>query len=314
MSNTLEWFSGIDNYRKHSLTFGPDSNTFTLELLDVESRGVSTIHDAFEMHLSGASLPVEVLYSGGVDSECVIKVCLDRNIPVKAITLKLLMSGVPINAQDLYYAEKFCRGHGVEHVVVDLNVDKFYNNGDHIPYMDSFKFLRFPTASLLWLLEQCSSFPVIGGDYTWPQVNIGNKVYSPHRHDHMCFDQYMRDNGITGIGNMISHSIDSNLGFINEHLRTHSDDPFYKHELFNNLRIPLERRVRSFGWEIIFQETEDPYRMTVDWMAIHQDLLKRYGATTSVIKWNKKFADIIGGEPGENDSYGVTHRYQGIEL
>jgi hypothetical protein len=314
MSDTIEWFSGIDNYRKHTLTFGQDSNTFTLELLDVESRNVNTIHDAFEMHLSGANLPIEVLYSGGVDSECIIKVCLDRNIPVTAVTLRLLVSGAPINVRDLYYAEKFCREHNVQHNIVDLNIDKFYTNGDHIPYMDSYKFLRFPTASLLWLLEQCSSFPVIGGDYTWPQNNMENRLYSPHRHDHMCFDQYMRDKGITGIGNMISHSIDSNLMFINEHLRTYSDDPFYKHTLFNNLGLPLETRFRSFGWETIFQETEDTYRLASHLMGIHQNLSKRYGAMNSVIKWNKKFADTIGGEPGENDSYGIVHTYQGIEL
>lgn len=313
-SNTTEWYSGIDNYRKHTLTFGENSNTFTLELLDVESRNVNTIHDAFEMHLSGANLPVEVLYSGGTDSECIIKVCLDRNIQVKAVTLRLLIGGSIINARDLYYAEKFCREHGVQHTIVDLNTDTFYNNGDHIPYMESYRFLRFPTASILWLMEQCSSFPVVGGDYTWPQINMGDKVYSPHRHDHMCFDQYMRDKGITGIGNMISHSIDSNLMFINEHLRTYSNDPFYKHELFHNLGLSLEKRFRSFGWETILHEIADTYHTTVDWLGIHQDLLKRHGTVKSVIKWNKKFADIIDSDPGENDSYGVVHTYQGIEL
>lgn len=308
---TKTWYSGIDNYRKHTLTFGQDSNTFTVELFDVESRNVSTIHDAVEMHLSGANLPVEVLYSGGLDSECIIKACLDKNIPVKAVTLKLSMSGAPINVRDLYYSEKFCREHGVQHNVVELDIDTFYNNGDHIPYMDSYRFLRFPTASILWLLEQCSSFPVIGGDYTWPQINASGNVYSPHRHDHMCFDQYMRDKGITGIGNMLSHSIDANLMFINEHLKTYSAHPFYKHELFYNLGLPLENRFRSFGWETILQETSN---MTTDWMAIHQDALNRYGATRSIIKWNKKFADIIGSEPGENDSYGTVHSFKGIEL
>jgi hypothetical protein len=129
----------------------------------------------------------------------------------------------------------------------------------------------------------------------------------------MCFEQYMRDKGITGIGNMISHSMDSNLMFINEHLKTYSDHPFYKHDLFYNLGLPLEKRFRSFGWEAIFQETENNH-MTVDWMGIHQDLSKRYGAMNSVIKWNKKFADMIGGKSGENDSYGIVHTYQGIEL
>jgi hypothetical protein len=311
---TKTWYSGIDNYRKHTLTFGQDSNTFTLELLDVESRNVNTIHDAFEMHLDGANLPVEVLYSGGADSECIIKVCLDRNIPVKAVTLRLLMSGGVINARDLYYAEKFCREHGVQHTIVDLNTDTFYNNGDHIPYMDSYRFLRLPTASILWLVEQCSSFPVIGGDYTWPQINIGRNAYSPHRHEHMCFDQYMRDKGITGIGNMISHSMDSNIMFINEHLKTYSDDPFYKHTLFNNLGIPLEKRFRSFGWETVLHELVGNCRMPVDWMGIQQDLTKQHGMMSSVIKWDKKFADVIDSEAGENDSYGIVYNFQGIEL
>ena len=306
---TKIWYSGIDNYRKHTLAFGPNSNTFTLELIDVESRGVSTIQDAFEMHLSGANLPIEVLYSGGMDSECVIKVCLDKNIPVKAITLRMLVRGAPINVRDLYYAEKFCREHNVQHTIVDLNIDKFYNDGDHIQYMETFRFMRFPTASLLWLIDQCSSFPVLGGDYAWPQTNIGKQTYSPHRHDHMCFDQYMRDKGITGIGNMISHSIDSNLIFINEHLRTYSDDPFYKHTLFNNVGLPLESRFRSYGWE-----TVDDYNHILDWNRITADLFVRYGTTRSIIKWNRKFADIIGGEPGENDSYGIIQQYRGIKL
>jgi hypothetical protein len=309
MSNTIEWFSGVDNYRKHTLSFGQDTSTFTLELLDVESRNVSTVHDAFEMHLSGANLPVEVLYSGGVDSECVIKVCLDRNIPVKAITLRLLIGGAPINVQDLYYAEKFCREHNVQHDVIDLNIDKFYGNGDHIQYMDSFRFLRFPTASLLWLLEQCSSFPIIGGDYTWPQTNMGNNLYSPHRHDYACFDQYMRNKGITGIGNMISHSIDSNLMFIGEHVKIHADEPFYKHKIFNNLGLSLEKRFRSYGWETITN-----HNYAVNWLEIHQDLANRYGAMTHIVKWNKKFGDIMGGMPGENDNYGVTHTYRGVKL
>ena len=300
MSDTIEWFSGIDNYRKHTLTFGQASNTFTLELLDVESRGVSTIQDAFEMHLSGANLPIEVLYSGGIDSECVIKVCLDKHIPVKAITLRLLVQGAPINVRDLYYAEKFCREHNVQHNIVDLNIDNFYGNGDHIGYMETFRFMRFPTASLLWLIEQCSSFPVLGGDYTWPQTNIGKQLYSPHRHDHMCFDQYMRDKGITGIGNMISHSIDSNLKFIKEHIKVYSNELFYKNKLFLNLGLPLESRFRSYGWE-----TVDDYSHILDWNIITTDLIERYGVTNSNIKWNNQFASLVGGGPGENDSYGI---------
>jgi hypothetical protein len=119
----------------------------------------------------------------------------------------------------------------------------------------------------------------------------------------------MRDKGITGIGNVISHSIDSNLTFIKEHIKVYSDDPFYKHTLFNNLGLPLESRFRSYGWE-----TVDDYNHILDWNRITADLFVRYGTTRCTIKWNRKFADIIGGEPGENDSYGVAQQYRGIKL
>jgi hypothetical protein len=130
----------------------------------------------------------------------------------------------------------------------------------------------------------------------------------------MCFDQYMRDKGITGIGNMISHSMDSNIMFINEHLRTYSNESFYKHELFHNLGIPLEKRFRSFGWETVLHELAGTCRMPVDWMGIQQDLTKQHGTMSSVIKWNKKFADVIDSKAGENDSYGIVYNFQGIAL
>lgn len=294
----LEWYSGLDNYRKHTLEFGEDRNIFTVELLDKESKNVSTVQDAFQMHLDGANLPVEVLYSGGLDSECVIKFCLEAKIPVKAITQRLMVRGAPINMSDLYYAEKFSRTHNVEHHIVDLDIESFYNNGDHIPYLERYKCTRFTVATLFHLLKNCTSFPVIGGDYSWPQTNIGRKLYSPHRHDYMCYDLFMQENGINGIGNMLSHSIDSNVLFIKEHLETYSEDITYKHNIFCNLGFNLEKRHRSYGWENL-----KDYSKIIDWDSIHGHLVTEHNLTTSVIKWNKTFADLIDGEPGKNDDF-----------
>jgi hypothetical protein len=292
---TKVWYSGLDNYRKHSLEFNETENVFTLELLDVDSRNANTVQDAFRNHLDGVNLPVEVLYSGGLDSECVIQTCLDLNIPVEAFTLRLLIRGIELNQSDVFYAKRFCSAHSVKHNIVDLDIDKFYNNGDHIPYMETYRFSRIPTATILWLIEQCSSFPIIGGDYTWPQSDR----YSPHRHDYNCFDSFMQSKGITGIGNMLSHSIDSNILFIKQHLRTYSTNYNYKHMLFSRLGFKtLEKRFRSYGWEEIHK-----YRNIVDIRKLENDLSSRYGTTKSVILWNNVFADLLGIEPGKNDAF-----------
>jgi len=210
---TRNWSSGLDNYRNHTVEFLADKTIFTTELLEVP-RQFNTISDAFNAHLDGVNLPVEVLYSGGLDSECVLLHCLRNSIPVVAVTMRLLVLGRPINVHDLYYAERFCREHSIKHRIIDLDVDKFFNNGDHIPLVEPYRFTRFTAGAMLWLIKQCESFPVIGGDWTWPQVNMGRPIYSPHRYDYSAMELFMADNGIQGIGNMLSHSLDSNAMFI----------------------------------------------------------------------------------------------------
>lgn len=295
----LEWYSGLNNYRKYTLEFKPDITNFTVELLDVELHNTSTVQDAFDLHLGGANLPIEVLYSGGLDSESVILHCINRKIPVVALTLRLLVNKLPINVADLYYAEKFCNSHGVEHKLVDFHIDKFFNNGDHIPYIDKYRFTRISSASILWLIDQCTSFPVVGGDYSWPQINIGKQVYSPHRFDYNFFDLYMKNNNISGIGNMLSHSLDSNIYFIKEHVSLGTS--YEKSVLFHNLGfVELENRHPISGWELIGR-----YNKYVDIKLLQDDILSRYPITTSTVIWNNKLGELIDSIPGKNDDFGI---------
>jgi hypothetical protein len=299
MSETKVWYSGVDNYRKHTLEFNDTGNIFTLELLDVESRNLTTVQDSFKVHLEGANLPIEVLYSGGLDSGAVILSCLQLNIPVIALTMKMTIRGQTVNIEDLYYAEKFCREHGVEHKIVELDIEKFFNNGDHISYTDNYQTTLVMVATKLWLIEQANSFPVLGGDYTWPQTNINQKLYSPHRNEHNCYDGYMQDKSITGIGNMISHSIDSNVLFIKQHLRTYSFNFGKKHMMFSMLGFgDLAKRKRSDGWDTISQ-----YYNFLNIRAITQDLIDRYGKTKNILIWNDRLAELIDSDAKINDSF-----------
>lgn len=306
---TRIWYSGLNNYRKHTIEFGSENHVFTTELLDVETENFNTVQEALANNLRGANLPVEVLYSGGLDSEWVIVSCLQHKIPVVAVTLRLLFDGGPINIHDLYYAEKFCREHNVTHRILDLEITKFFENGDHIPLMEPYKFTMFSNATILWLITQCNSFPVVGGDYTWPQVHT--KLYSPHRYDYNAFEWFMRDRGITGIGNMLSHSLESNTFFIKEHMKIHSVDPDIsngwvgirnlKDKLTSNLNFgPLTSRHRSYGWEMMLLN-KDHYNME----RFTSQLVSMYGKTTSNIKWNNSLGELIGSGPGSNNCYVV---------
>lgn len=301
------WYSGINNYRKHTFEIGSEGNIFTTELLDVETQHFNNVQEALAYNLSEANLPVEILYSGGVDSEWLLLTCLLHKIPVVAVTMRLMFYGSPVNMADLYYAEKFCRENNVKQRIVDLEVTSFFENGDHIPLMEPYKFTMFSAATILWLITQCESFPVVGGDYTWPQCH--KKIYSPHRYDYNAFELFMKDRGITGIGNALSHSLESNTMLIKEHLNVHLADPENTHgdwltiktlkeRMSSNLGFNIETRHRSIGWETIIISPEQ-----FDVKHYTDVLIEKYGKTDSRIVWGSTLAGLLDTEPGTNNSY-----------
>ncbi len=286
-------------------------NHFTMELLEKELINFEDINEVFAYHLEGASLPVEVLYSGGIDSECVLISCLKNNIPAVALTMRLMFRGAPVNTHDLYYSEKFCREHNISQRFVDLDVERFFANGDHKKYLEPYYLRLNNVASHLWLIEQCDKFPIIGGDYTWPQLELSERKYSPHRNEFQFYDVFMQDNGISGIGNMMSHSLESNVMFIKKHVELYEKDPYniggdllkimhLKDKLMQELGLgKLVLRHKSYGWEMLKE-----YKEWFDVVPYNKEFLQKYNYTESTIIWNKLLGDLLGIGPGSNDNYG----------
>lgn len=313
-------YSGKQDYLKHTFTTGV-INKFNTEILDVPVHPYTDIFSIFidipvhpytnifsifnEHLLERPGGTVEVLYSGGLDSEAVLIACDKLHIHSVPVTMRLLINNCPINTHDLYYSEKFCREHKFKQRIIDLNVDKFFENGDHIKYLSPYSIIEPHVATHLWLLEQCSEFPVIGGDYCWPWTT--QPVISPYRNSYCYYDKFMQDNGITGIGNMLSHSLESNLFFMQAHLsltrerpelRTdHKNIPIFKQALLNKIGFgELTIRFRSYGWENVSTSlfNKGLYKF---------QLIKQYGMTTDSISWNDSVTEIIGVGPRSNDKF-----------
>lgn len=304
---TIEWFSGVDDYRKHTLTYDAKKKVseFTIELLDkpsLDQDWIKVISDRRAMdhiltrHVESAKRPVEVLFSGGLDSESVMYSLLVNKIPTRAITGRWLFKGKVINDQDVFYATRFCQQHWIPQTLIDLDIDKFFYNGDHLPYLDPYRITTFNAAPLFWLIEQCKTFPIIGGDYTWPYLTSDVRVYKPHRSSYNCFDHFMRSKGIPGIGNMLSHSLESNLMFIHAHKKL-SGRVYEKHDIFFELGFDtLDRRPRSHGWEYVLNQDS-----RFDWKIVSTFLVQRYGPTKNVIKWGNSMAQAIDSTDKFND-------------
>ena len=284
------WYEGENNYRLLSLL----GNVFTTELLDVPISNRPVLQIFNDILSQRQTKTVDVLYSGGLDSECVLSSCLINKIPVRAVTMRLLVNGCPMNTHDLYYSEKYCREHGIEQKIVDLNVKDFFDNGKHLEYLLPYKIEEPHVATHFWLFEQCEGFPVIGGDYSWPWQDRSR--ISPHRLSYSCYNRFLKDKGIHGIGNMLGHNLEANLQFMKAHLINHNPSMINrtKRAAFEYLGLGnFELRFRSYGWEHAHIMNKSQYKI---------ELLKEIGIIKNRIIWNTVVGTVLNG-PGSNDSF-----------
>jgi hypothetical protein len=300
MKNIIEWNVGLNGYKKCTLELGENNHKFTTELLDVPFESNRNITDIFNDHLSSRQTKyVEVLYSGGLDSELVLLSCVKNNIPVIAITLIMKIDNMIINTHDIYYAEKFCRNNNITQKLVELDADKFFENGDHLSYLSPYYIIEPHISTHLWLIEQCSYFPVIGGDWPWVQTHNENIVLSPFRLEFSSYERFMTDRGITGIGNMISYSLDSSVKLMQIHLDNHLDGETissFKSRMYQTMYPELETRIKSHGWE---NHKTSKFNL----LTYKIELIKQLKSTIPVIKWNNTIKTLLNTQVNENDKF-----------
>jgi len=300
MENVIEWNVGLNGFKKCILELGANTHKFTTELLDVPFDCDRAITDIFNDHLLHRQTKyVEVLYSGGLDSELILLSCIKNKIPVIAITLVIKIEGLIINTHDLYYAEKFCRENDITHKLIELDADNFFQNGEYLRYLRPYYIIEPHVATHLWLIEQCSYFPIIGGDWPWPHTHVENKVLSPFRLEFSSYERFMKDKGINGIGNMISYSLESSYKLIEIHLNNHIPGETisnFKSRMYQVMYPELKTRLKSYGWE---QHKTKSFNLT----HYKIELIKQLKYTVPFIKWNHTIKNLLNTQVTENDKF-----------
>ena len=292
----LKWSTGINDFKIHTL----EESSFTTTLTENEFEPNRKIDEIFYDHLANRhTQKVEILYSGGMDSELVLASCIRNKIPVEAMTMVIKVRGATLNVVDLYYSEKFCREHNIKQNFFVLDAVEFYKSGKYLQYLEPFKITEPHVASHFWLLEQCNHYPIIGGDWPWVQVHKPQKVLSPFKLAFTGYELFMQSKGITGIGNMISHSFESCYYFMKEHIQeyelgndTFHTVPFMKYRMYDL----AEPRLKSYGWE-------DCPRNIFNILMYKVELLKRLGKPQSKIVWGEKVKELLNTNVTENSSF-----------
>lgn len=308
MSNIVTWSNGLNNFKKHTVTEKSlKKYDYHLEIIDQDIDTNKTIIDIFYDHIKNIQTKkVEMLFSGGVDSEFVLHCLVKLKVPVTVLTMRLMFKGCPLNTHDLYYSEKYCRENNLEQKFLDLDLPKFFEN-DYLNYIVPYNINYFHVATHFWMISQCDYFPIFGGNHTWPWTEV-KKVLSPQRYQNNMHDKFMKDNNIDGIGNMLMHSYESNFLIVKTHLDMCKNNNKYggddvriietKKDLYEKLEpnLNLTPRIKTYGWENILPVYSNRERQTL--------ILNRLvGHTSSRISWGKKMAEMLDTELSTNNEY-----------
>lgn len=284
MSKVIQWSTGLNGYKKHTL----DNNNFTTEITECQFESGRSVDAIFNDHLiDRPNSPVELLYSGGLDSELVLMSLMKNKIPFQVMTMVIQFKGITLNVLDLYYSEKFCRENNIKQNLFYLDVDDLFTSGKYLEYLLPHNITESHVASHFWLIEQCQSYPIFGGDWFWFQKH--KNVLSPVRLSYSMYEKYMQDKGITGIGNMIGHSYESSYRFIELH-KQHSDEkivPLLKQKMY---KMP-HPRMRSYGWEHF------------DITKYNVELLNKLGTIKFNIIWGEQISNLINSTTNSNSLF-----------
>lgn len=296
----ITWTAGIKSHKQYTLEEFADYYKFTTELVETDFEPNRNIHDIFYDHLKlRESKMVEVLYSGGMDSEFTLLSCIKNNVPVTAITMRIFIKGILLNVIDIYYAEKFCREHNIKQVFFDLDAVDFFESGQYLHYLTPYKLAMPHIASHMWLIEKCHSFPIIGGDWPWVQIHKPVKMLSPFKLVFSSYERFMKDNGIPGIGNMISHSFESSYYFMEKQIQhcdltetTFHTIVFLKEKMYTDIKP----RIKSYGWENCPNKLFNLFKY-------QQELNRQIKPVVPFIKWGTKIKNLIQSDLVENNTF-----------
>ena len=118
--------------------------------------------------------PIWISYSGGIDSECVIRSFMEAGIPFKVATTKFKGE---LNEYDLYFARKFCRENNIELHEIQIDIEKFLENDlETYAYALNCNSPIFPSHLKLW--DQLDGYIVAGhGDPIFRRIESTNDWY-----------------------------------------------------------------------------------------------------------------------------------------
>jgi hypothetical protein len=249
-----------NNYMRSSGN-GP---TWCVEI-DPPSRRVKSYYEetviAAEMIWSLKDAPLQLCYSGGLDSEYVLAVLTKLGMKVEVVIMK-----TAYNHPETQYAFKYCDANNIKPTIIDLDYDKFVQSNEYLEIAESMKCGDWRIPANMWLAKQLDGTVLTGNDPPHMKLNIkDNKWYLDEEEIIHSQFNFWRTNNIKGTPFFLSYTPELMLSFLLDptmqklanhgfpgKLGTNSTkvNVFNKESGFN-----LENRIKKCGYELVEENT-----------------------------------------------------------
>lgn len=118
---------------------------------------------AAEKIYESTDLPINILFSGGIDGEAGVRIFSELGVPFKVSIMKFKDN---LNLHDISYAIIYCEQHNIKYDIIELDLIKFLEQ-DMFDYAISAEVCHPTVLPILWLVDQIDGLPIItAGEHT----------------------------------------------------------------------------------------------------------------------------------------------------
>lgn len=157
---------------------------------------------------------VNLLYSGGLDSEYALNVFLHLGMNVRPVIVNLKPA---YNYHETRWAFDFCEAKGLNPIIIDINFDHFVQSGMMYEYAIKMESCLYHYSAIAHAIDQLDGTVVLGEGEPYicyvPESNSWN--IELYEYDY-CIMKHLKNTRRQGIADFLSYSIEMHLAFLRD--------------------------------------------------------------------------------------------------
>lgn len=157
---------------------------------------------------------LNILYSGGVDSEYALSIFLKSGIPIHPVIIKLNPN---YNAHDTDYAIKFCEDKNIKFTVIDIDFDNFVTSGLMLNIAKEINCSIYHRSATAYAAQQLDGTVLLGDGEPYIKLkDDGVWNIEIYQHDYAVAN-YFKKHGIYGTPHFNRYSPEMMAAFLSDH-------------------------------------------------------------------------------------------------